>query len=356
MMETKSSASKSANASTTTAPTLDGRALFYMFLLSIQFAFQPMLTRAYTPQSICRSTVILAQEIIKFMLAASMLHMSGNYTKAVEGWNVSTWVTVAFLPAALYAIQNIFALQAYQNLDALTFNVLNQTKTLSAALCCYLVMGRKQSFVQVISLLLLLLSALIMERIISLDVIMESLGFGSGSPSEDEEPHHAIELPELTSQHWVQGVLPIMLASFISGLSGALSQKNLQAQGGGRNPYLFSMELCAASTLILVSSLLWSPDGKRIAEDGFWNGWTATTFIPIFTNAVGGIIVGLVTKYAGSVSKGFALIFGMFLSGVFQALVTDEGVSVEQGAGGLLAAVSLYLHATHPHVPKTKQD
>lgn len=296
-----------------------------------------------------------------------MLSMSGknNYRSAVDGWNVSTWVTVAFFPAALYALQNIFALQAYQNLDALTFNVLNQTKTLSAALCCYLVMGRKQSYTQVLSLLLLLLSALIMERIVSLDVIMTSLGLTpitGGSPNDsddgtqDSKSHHTIELPELTSHHWMHGVLPIMLASFISGLSGALSQKNLQAQGGGRNPYLFSMELCAASTLILVTSLLASPDGKRIAEDGFWNGWTVTTFIPIFTNAVGGIIVGLVTKYAGSVSKGFALIFGMFLSGVFQALVTDEGVSMEQSVGGMLAAISLYLHATHPHVPKTKQD
>lgn len=310
-----------------------------------------MLTRAYTPQSICRSTVILAQEVIKFGFACMMLAMSGpnNYRTAIEGWNVTTWMTVAFIPAALYAIQNIFALQAYQNLDALTFNVLNQTKTLSAALCCYLVMGRKQSLTQVLSLLMLLLSALIMEKIVSLDII---LSFGSGG----SESFHTFDVPELGSRHWTHGVAPIMLASFISGLSGALSQKNLQAQGGGRNPYLFSMELCAASTLILIVSLLASSDGKKIAEDGFWSGWTATTFIPICTNAVGGIIVGLVTKYAGSVSKGFALIFGMFLSGVFQALVTDEGVSIEQGVGGLLAAISLWLHATHPHVPKTKQD
>lgn len=317
-----------------------------MGLLAVQFAFQPLLTRTYTPQNICRSTVILMQEVLKFVLALFMLTASGSARSAVAGWTVTKWATVAFLPAALYSLQNIAALQAYQNLDALTFNVLNQTKTLSAALCCYLVMGRKQSYVQVLSLLLLLLSALVMERLVSLDLLL-SAGGGGGMP---------VKLPELGSRHWTHGVAPIMVASFISGLTGALSQKNLEAEGGGRNPYLFSMELCAASCLILFFSLLASPDGTMIARDGFWNGWTATTWIPIFTNSVGGIVVGLVTKYAGSVRKGFALILGMFLSGVVQALITDEGVSVEQGVGGFLAAVSLWLHSTHPHVAKEKEE
>jgi solute carrier family 35 (UDP-sugar transporter), member A1/2/3 len=325
------------------------KAIFYMFLLSLQFAFQPLLTRTFTPQNICRSTVILCQEMLKLGLAFGMLSLSGNRTTAVSGWTIGCWVKVAFLPAALYALQNVAALQAYQNLDALTFNVLNQTKTLSAALCCYLVMGRKQSYMQVFSLLLLLLSALIMEKLISLDFFLST------------EATTTLHMPEWGSRHWTHGVAPIMLASFISGLSGALSQRNLQAKGnggggGGRDPYLFSMELCAASTLILFFSLLASPDGTMIAQNGFWYGWTGTTWIPIFTNAVGGIVVGLVTKYAGSVRKGFALILGMFVSGVVQALVSEEGVSVEQGIGGALAAASLWMHAKNPHIPKTKVD
>jgi UDP-sugar transporter A1/2/3 len=64
---------------------------------------------------------------------------------------------------------------------------------------------------------------------------------------------------------------------------------------------------------------------------------------------VGGIIVGLVTKYAGSVRKGFALILGMFLSGVLQAIwQPDETISKEHLAGGFLAALSLYIHARYP--------
>lgn len=203
-------------------------------------------------------------------------------------------------------------------------------------------MGRRQSVAQVFSLVLLLLSALVMERIVSVENVFYF--------------EESLELPNLRSTHWTQGVAPILLASLISGLSGALSQKNLQAHGGGRNPYLFSMELCAASSLILIGSFFFSSDGIEIARAGFWNGWTPLTWIPITTNAMGGIIVGLVTKHAGSVRKGFALIFGMLISGLTQAwLQPNVGVSKEQALGGCLAALSLYIHSTNPPSPKTKQ-
>ncbi|CAJ1968284.1 unnamed protein product [Cylindrotheca closterium] len=312
-----------------------------MCLLSVQFGLQPTLTKTFTPDGVCRSTVVLVQEGLKFCFAYIMLRISGAKQSAVVGWTPNQWIRVAFLPAALYALQNMAALQAYQHLDSLTFNVLNQTKTLSAAMCCYLVMGKRQSFMQIFSLILLLLSALTMEGLVPL----ESLMFRSSNVSTSQV--------DWNSTHWSNGVAPILLASFISGLSGALSQRNLQSSGGGRNPYLFSMELCSASILILGSSLVFSNDGKRVTEDGFWAGWVPQLWIPITTNAIGGIIVGLVTKYAGSVRKGFALIFGIFLSGVVQAMLDQShGVSREQVAGGVLAGVSLWIHATHPYQSK----
>ena len=113
------------------------------------------------------------------------------------------------------------------------------------------------------------------------------------------------------------------------------------------------MELCSASIVILTTSLMFSSDGRRVAEDGFWAGWVPQLWIPITTNAIGGIIVGLVTKYAGSVRKGFALIFGIFLSGVVQAaLDPTNGVSREQAMGGFLAGISLWIHSTHPYQTK----
>lgn len=333
-------------------PPIDGKALFYMFLLALQFGIQPSLTRHFTSPGINRSTVILVQEVMKFGLAATMLRLS-NTTDQIKDlyakWSLGQWVQVAAFPAALYAVQNVAALTAYQHLDALTFNVLNQTKTLSAALCCYVVMGRQQSLLQVVALLMLLGSALVMEGVVPLP------------GSAKEEPAATIS-EDAGATEWglrlTHGVAPILLASFISGLAGALSQKNLQSAGGGRNPYWFSMELCAASSLVLVMKLLSNSMGgdasaATATTTSMWDGWTPATCIPIAVNAAGGIVVGLVTKFAGSVRKGFALIFGILLSGLVQEFVTnqeDGGGSVQpkQIVGGILAAVSLYIHATNP--------
>lgn len=371
--------------STSATSTTRHKAIFYMVLLTIQFGCQPLLTHKYTSPKICRSSVLFVQEALKLCLATLMLFSTGDFSSATRHWTVLSWVQVAFVPAALYTLQNSLALLAYQNLDGVTFNVLNQTKTLSAALCCYWLMNKKQSRVQILSLLLLLLSALVLERIVSLDVLCFYLsggmlgqrfgasgvsGSGGASSSTNSSGGATNTDMALPTKHFTHGVAPVLGASFLSGLAGAISQKNLQStassntsstnhkgsSSSGRNPYLFSAELCVASLVVLSLSFIWSDDGKQISSQGFFYEWTPMTMIPILTNAMGGIVVGLVTKYAGSVRKGFALIFGMLLTGILQSiLVVGQGapsMSKEQIVGGILAAVSLWLHATHPFVEK----
>jgi len=247
---------------------------------------------------------------------------------------------------------------AFQTLDALTFNVLAQTKTLSAAACCYLITGKSQSRMQMVALILLCLSALVIEGIVSVDSLLSfsSLLLSPSRWMQSTNPDDNGKLVSWDVHHVTHGVIPILISTFISGLAGALAEKNLQA--GARDSYLFTMELCMAQTLILVISLVVSPDGTAIVEHGFWKQWTWMTWIPIVTGSVGGLLVGLVIKYAGAVHKGFALIFGMLLSGLLQSLMQPEvGISSGQVVGGLLAAVSIYLHSTYPPLKKrTKQD
>jgi UDP-sugar transporter A1/2/3 len=197
-----------------------------------------------------------------------------------------SWLTMAGIPAAIYTVQNLASLLAYQNLEALTFNVLNQTKTLSAALCCYLVMGKRQTKIQSLSLIMLLVSALVIEKVVSFGSIVSLLGNGVAIMSK--------------GRRFTHGVLPCLFASFLSGLAGALTQKNLQGVTKAPsvdgikpkpiNPYLFSMELTVASVLVLTTSLFFSQDGKQIGQHGFFHLWTPKTMIPILTNSFGGIL------------------------------------------------------------------
>ena len=335
---------------------LDLKPALYMSLLAVQFACQPMLTKKFTPKSINRSTVVISQDLVKVIMGLSVLLITGSWTEAIAGWSIRSWLTVAGIPAFLYCIQNIATLIAYQNIPPLTFNVLNQTKTLSAALCCYIFMGRVQSKIQIASLILLFTSACIIEKLIPFrkNTSVESTKTKTTASSSSSSSSSVVDQEKNSHS---EGVIAVLLASFISGLAGALTQKNLQSYStgigtsAGRNSYLFTMELSVASLIFMCISMLRTGDGKRIRSDGFFHNWTPKTCIPIVTNAAGGVIVGLVTKHAGAVKKGFALIFGLALSGVLQAVISndeDSKISVEQIVGGMLAAVSLWMHNSFP--------
>jgi len=269
-------------------------------------------------------------------------------------WTIASWFRLAFLPATIYLVQNMCSLLAYQNLDAITYNVLNQTKTLSAAFCCYLLMGKKQSTMQMMSLLVLLSAALVMEGVIPLDGSIFLPSYWMGGDESNINGNDTADDATLSPRHFSHGVLPIMAASFLSGLAGAITQKSLQV--GNRNALLFTVELCVASLLLLLASFVTSDDGLQIRQRGFFSDWSYSTIIPILTNSAGGILVGLVIKYAGTVRKGFALIFGILLSGLVQtALDEDRSLSGEEVAGGVLAALSLWMHATNPYVQQEQQ-
>mmetsp|Transcript_19484 Transcript_19484/g.41704 ORF Transcript_19484/g.41704 Transcript_19484/m.41704 type:complete len:508 (-) Transcript_19484:27-1550(-) len=355
-------------------------AITCMSLLALQFGIQPILVRKFTPQTIVRSSVVLVQEVVKFGIAGA-IYFSGTKKetreKDLEGWSVKTWIALAGLPAFLYTIQNVAALMAYQNLEPLTFNVLNQTKILSAALSCYFVMGKRQSKMQVVSLCVLILSTLVIEQILRPSALVSLLSMRGGAAAvglQSTLKGIAGALSSMSSiasgagRRVTHGIIPILVASIISGMAGALTQKNLQGSQGGasilakrrstktpasrppRNAYLFSMEMNVASIILLLASIVLSSNGRTILRSGnFFSSWTPETFIPVITNSIGGILVGLVTKHAGSVRKGFALIFGLLLSGVFQAGGT--GIRAHQIAGGLLAATSLWMHTVHPYKP-----
>lgn len=44
-----------------------------------------MLTHSFTSKKVCKSTVILVQELVKFVLAMSMLVSSGKFSDAIKG-------------------------------------------------------------------------------------------------------------------------------------------------------------------------------------------------------------------------------------------------------------------------------
>lgn len=212
---------------------------FYLGALAVQFGVQPLLTKAYAPSGIVRSTVIMAQDLVRFFTCLLVLVLGGAWQTSLHTWTLQGALLGAGIPSVLYLIQNYFALIAYQALSPVTFNILNQTKTLSAALCCYLILGRQQSAMQILALFLLLLSALVIEKVIPI----------TRNVTKDVAPSDAVALDETGQSKAAEpkiaaGVVPVLIASFTSGLGKSIrvvwyNNNRLEATSNGQ----FQLEL-----------------------------------------------------------------------------------------------------------------
>ena len=354
----------------------------YSALLALQFALQPLLTKRFTSKDMTKSTYVVTQDVIRVALCVVALSVSSTTTTTPNlhhqqwscwtdwHWIVTTTLQTSAFPAILYMIQNYCSLTAYQLLSPFTYNTINQTKTISAAVWCFILLKQPQSNYQMVSLVVLVLAAILMEQKSWVrsannttpdtdpNAIREQETTTTNNSDVDVDNHDTSQEASLSNFRLAAivkassttiGLIAIVTASMTSGLAGAWTQRVLQVHD--INSLVLSAQLAALSATFMGSGLLLldqSPDGKAIRTHGWWKGWTMTTWIPLLTNATGGILVGLVTKHAGVVNKGFALIVGLFLSGVCQNVWTQTPVSTPQWIGGALAAVSLWMHASFP--------
>jgi UDP-sugar transporter A1/2/3 len=228
-----------------------------------------------------------------------------------------------------------------------TFNGLNQTKTLSAALWCFLLMGKRQSVIQMVALAILLFSAMLFQGSISFSGLFRKKSNDIGGESSGQT-----KVDESRGKTSIsKGILPCLAAAFISGLAGALSQKGVQIAGGqGRNPYLYTMELGLYSSISLLISLFATKDGRESlsGENGIFKHWTVFSIIPVAVRSFGGILTALVHKHAGATRKGFALILGLVLTGVTQSWIEGEKLSGDELMAMVLVILSSYLHLMYP--------
>lgn len=303
-----------------------------MLLLAVQYAVQPHLSKKYISENTNKQSVALVEEIVKSVVAAVIYsqYVVPQMHGSIHCWSLSSSVLAAALPAVLYAFQGVLQYVAQINLDPVAYNGLSQTKTLFAALACYLLMGMNQSMQQMLSLTLLFFSATLFQNhrsTANVDVRNES--------------------NDLT--WWFKGVLPCLGATALSGFAGALSQRGLQLAGGGigRDPYLYTVEISVYSALTLTVPLLIHGGRNNFS----WDGWTYKTLIPILWKALGGILTALVHKSAGSVTKGFALMLGLVLAATFQSICTNKDMSWHHLGGTTLVLFSGWLHFAHPSRP-----
>lgn len=305
----------------------------YSLLLILQYGVQPLISRRFTSREVIVTSLVLACEMTKVICALFLMAKDGTLKKLFKEWTLIGSLTASGLPAAIYALQNSLLQIAYRNLDSLTFSMLNQTKLIFTALFTYIILRQKQSIQQDGALLLLIIAAILL-----------SIGEGSSKVSSTSNPDDII----------FYGIVPVLLASVLSGLASALCQWASQVKK--HTSYLMTVEMSIIGSLCLLASAYKSPDGIAIRRHGFFYGWTPLTWIPVILNAIGGILVGLVTTYAGGVRKGFVIVSALLVTALLQFIFDGKPPSPYCLVALPMVITSISIYQKYPYRVKKKES
>ncbi|KAL1366130.1 hypothetical protein HN51_014011 [Arachis hypogaea] len=318
--------------STQSSQAMNGRVLFYSLLLTLQYGAQPLISKRFIRCEVIVTSSVLTCEIAKVVCALFFMAKEGSLRRAYKEWTLVGALTASGLPAAIYALQNSLLQISYRNLDSLTFSILNQTKIFFTAIFTYLILRQKQSIQQIGALFLLIVAAVL-------------LSIREGS-SKDSTGGHA-------DQILFYGIVPVLVASVLSGLASALCQWASQVKK--HSSYLMTIEMSIVGSLCLLASTLKSPDGEAIRKHGFFYAWTPLTLIPVIFNAVGGILVGLVTSHAGGVRKGFVIVSALLVTALLQFLFEGEPPSMYCLVALPIVVSSISIYQKYPYQIKIKK-
>uniref|UniRef100_A0A803PE68 CMP-sialic acid transporter 5 n=1 Tax=Cannabis sativa TaxID=3483 RepID=A0A803PE68_CANSA len=307
------------------------RVWLYSILLTLQYGAQPIISKSCIRRDVIVTSSVLTCEIAKVISALFVMAKDGTLKKVYKEWTLVGALTASGLPAAIYALQNSLLQISYRNLDSLTFSMLNQTKIFFTALFTFFLLRQKQSIQQIGALFLLIIAAVLL-----------SIGEGSNKGSTGVNADQVL----------FYGIIPVLVASVLSGLASALCQ--WASQVNKRSSYLMTVEMSIVGSLCMLASTFKSPDGEAIKQHGFFYGWTPLT-IPVLFNAFGGILVGLVTSHAGGVRKGFVIVSALLVTALLQFIFEGKPPSMYCLVSLPLVVSSISIYQKYPYPIKKKE-
>jgi UDP-sugar transporter A1/2/3 len=299
-----------------------GTTLLLSLLLAAQIGIHPLLVKRTTPADSLISSSILLAELIKISICCLIVGHRFNKPVLRSILSMKSAASVALVPALLYMIQNYAASFAQRSLSPVLYNLINQSKVLSAALMGYLILKKEQTRCQLFALGLIFCGAAAVV---------------SGSSGNDLRPSG------------VNGIVSALVASILSGLSGSITDVILLTRG--RDPYVFSAQLSilvfSSMIITLLLQLLVSIEQSDLyamyERGGLFQAAGVTreswlAILPILSSAIGGILVGQLTKMVGSLRKGFAVSLGVVLSGLLDHDVLDMRIlfAIVVAVGGVI--------------------
>ncbi|KAJ1560615.1 hypothetical protein HK096_007904, partial [Nowakowskiella sp. JEL0078] len=116
---------------------------------------------------------------------------------------------------------------------------------------------------------------------------------------------------------WI-GLLAVVMASFSSGFAGCYFEKIIKTSES--SIWIRNIQLGLFSLLFSVIGMIAS-DSFLILEFGFFKGYSTLVWMVVVNQALGGLLVAMVVKYADNILKGFSTSLSILVSCVVDFVV-----------------------------------
>ena len=275
------------------------------------------------------STAVVMAEVVKILLSILMLFVqvgpqAGDmlWQNVILNWRDTLQVGI---PAVLYLIQNNLLYVAASHLDAATCQVAYQLKLLTTAFFSVTLLHRHISTRRWASLGLLFVGVVLVQY--------------PSSAKAAAAAHGTVQSPLL-------GMAAVSGACLLSGLAGVWLERIVK-RTADVPVWVRNVQLGLVSLIIGLGSV-WSLDGHAIRAAGFFQGYTWVVVSVVLQVSAGGLLVGLIMRYADNVIKGFATSLSIILSSVLSSFIPafDFAPSPTFIAGSTLVILATILYSS----------
>ncbi|XP_018080140.1 solute carrier family 35 (UDP-N-acetylglucosamine (UDP-GlcNAc) transporter), member A3, gene 2 L homeolog isoform X1 [Xenopus laevis] len=279
------------------------------------------------------STAVVAAEVLKIVACVLLVYKDNSFSVRSlrrvlhdEIINKPMETLKLAIPSGIYTLQNNLLYVALSNLDAATYQVTYQLKILTTALFSVSMLQRKLTKHQWISLLILMAGvALVQWPDDSSNAPDKEVSMGSG----------------------FVGLMAVFTACFSSGFAGVYFEKILKETK--QSVWIRNIQLGFFGWIFgLIGVFIY--DGERVSQGGFFQGYNNLTWAVVALQALGGLVIAAVIKYADNILKGFATSLSIILSTLISYFWLQDFVPTSVFfVGALLVIAATFLYG---YIPK----
>lgn len=277
------------------------------------------------------STAVCMNEVVKVATCFGVIYLtSGGWKPFIRTINVELISKPAELlklavPSLLYTVQNNLLYAALSNLDSATYSVCYQLKILTTAVFSVLMLGKQISRIQWASLCLLTVGVAL---------------------SEFSNHLHAHAGPSTTEkQNELLGFFCVLLAACTSGFAGVYFEMILK--GAKTSLWIRNVQMGVPSVFLSLVSA-YTVDVVQVRGKGFFHGFSAIVWGVVLIQALGGLVVAVVVKYADNILKAFASAISIITSCLFTIVIFGFRPNFMFIIGSIMVAGSVFMYGKPP--------